>query len=143
MYKNILVPLENSATDRIILEHIKPLAKLTEARLLLIHVADGFVARNQEGLNLSESEEMVNDQNYLEQCCKELASEGYSTSFKLLCGEPAKEIDRVATDSKCDLIAMATHGHRFVGDLILGSVANELRHLTAIPILMVRAPKND
>ncbi len=55
MYKNILVPLENSATDTVILTHIRGLARLCESRLLLVHVADGFVARNQERLALSES----------------------------------------------------------------------------------------
>jgi nucleotide-binding universal stress UspA family protein len=35
---------------------------------------------------------------------------------------------------------MSTHGHRFIADLIYGSVANAVRHMTNIPVLLVRAP---
>ena len=44
MYRHILIPLENSRTDDCILEHVKPLARLTGAKLLLMHVADGWAA---------------------------------------------------------------------------------------------------
>ena len=58
MYKKILVAIENSDADRTILEHVESLAKLTGARLLLVHVADGWAARHFNELNLRESEEM-------------------------------------------------------------------------------------
>ena len=58
MYKQILVPVENRETDRTILRHIRQLAKLTEAKLTLVHVADGWAARNFERFQLQESEEM-------------------------------------------------------------------------------------
>jgi nucleotide-binding universal stress UspA family protein len=58
MYQHILIPLENSPADETILSHIKPLARLTNARMLLVHVADGWVARNFNQLQLAESEEM-------------------------------------------------------------------------------------
>jgi len=57
-------------------------------------------------------------------------------------GNPAKEIVAAAEREQADLIAMATHGHGFVNDIIRGSVANEVRHLTKIPVLMVRAERN-
>ncbi len=58
MYKHILIPLENSPADETILAHIKALAHMTGAKLLLVHVADGWVARNFNQLQLAESEEM-------------------------------------------------------------------------------------
>jgi len=33
---------------------------------------------------------------------------------------------------------MSTHGHKFIGDVIHGSVANSVRHTSHIPILLVR-----
>jgi len=58
MYKRILVPLENGPADAAILKHVRELAKLLGAELLLLHVADGWAARNMEQLNLREAQEM-------------------------------------------------------------------------------------
>ena len=138
MYHDILVLLDNSPTDEVILVHIRGLAKLCRSRLLLVHVADGFVARNREGLDLAESEEMRNDRAYLERVRNELADEGFQARDLLLCGDPTAEILKAVDREDCDLIAMATHGHGFLKDLLLGSVAEKLRHRTAVPILMVR-----
>lgn len=139
MYSHILVPLDNSPTDSAILGHIRPLAKLTGARLTLVHVADGFMARNQENLGLDESAEMRADRAYLEKCEAELAAEGFQVRSLLACGEPSTQIVEIAEREHCDLIAMSTHGHRLISDLILGSVASEVRHMTEIPVLLVRA----
>lgn len=141
MYQTILIPLENSPTDDVILDHIRKLAALSKSRIVLMHVADGFVARNQETLNLSESEEMRRDREYLNQRAAELQADGYNVSALLACGEPAAEILKTAENEKSDLIAMATHGHKLLGDLVLGSVAEQIRHRTEIPILMIKAPK--
>lgn len=137
MYKNILIPLENSITDNTILTHIRPLAKLTNARITLVHVADGFMARNQK--DLGESEEMRDDYQYLKRRELELKKDGFEVNSVLLYGEPYKEILALAEKENCDLIAMATHGHRGLSDIILGSVASDVRHSTRIPVLQIKA----
>lgn len=137
MYQNILIPLENSPTDEAILAHLKPLARQCGSKLILIHVADGFMARNQR--YLGESEEMRQDRNYLERRVAELAGEGFEVRAILAAGEPARNIQETAELECCDLIAMSTHGHRGLADLILGSVAEDVRHRTRIPVLLVRA----
>ena len=139
MYKHILIPLDHSPADEAILRHIRPLALLTEARLTLVHVADGFMARNQQTLGLDESEEMRLDRAYLNRRREELANENFEVDVILECGEPADHILAIAEREGCDLIAMSTHGHRFLSDLILGSVATQVRHRTDIPVLLVRA----
>lgn len=138
MYKNILIPLDNSPTDQTILKHIRPLAKLTGAGLVLAHVADGYAARLKEQLNLDDSEEIKKDRQYLESVKSELIKEGHHVKTHLAMGEPSDQILNIAQEEQCDLIAMSTHGHRFLQDLILGSVADKLRHRTDIPILMIR-----
>jgi nucleotide-binding universal stress UspA family protein len=142
MYKHILVPLENSPTDETILKHVSGLAQFCGARVTLVHVADGFVARNIENLNLSDSEEMRLDSAYLDSQLNKFLSAGIDGNKRLLCGDPAIEIEKLAGELGVDLIAMATHGHRLVKDFILGSVANELRHRTNVPILMIRAERS-
>src|SRR5262245_57707394 len=139
MYRTILIPLENSPTDQAILTHIRPLAKQLGSRLILIHVADGYAARYQESLKLAESEEMREDQQYLDDQRSALSKEGVEVTAHLACGEPATEILKTAEREHCDLIAMSTHGHRIVKDIVLGSVASAVRHRTDIPVLLVRA----
>lgn len=138
MYKRILVPLEHTAYDAAILEHVARLADFCKAEVLLMHVADGFAARNVRQLNLRESEEIRTDREYLEQLCAGLDQQGISADCLLAGGDPAAEITAAAEREGCDLIAMSTHGHRFVQDLIRGSVANEVRHQSRIPVLLVR-----
>ena len=139
MYKKILVPLDNSATDHVILKHTRALAHFTQAQLILVHVADGYAARYQNQLNLEDSEEIKEDRRYLDQEKEKLIKEGFQVKTYLVGGEPSDRILAIAEEEKCDLIAMSTHGHRFLKDIILGSVAENLRHRTSIPILMIRA----
>ncbi|HLD69186.1 MAG TPA: universal stress protein, partial [Candidatus Omnitrophota bacterium] len=103
------------------------------------HVADGYAARLQNELNLEDSEEIKNDQRYLERIKEGLLKEGFRVKTYLVQGEPADEILAIAQKENCDLIAMSTHGHRFLKDFILGSVAENIRHRTDLPILMIRA----
>jgi nucleotide-binding universal stress UspA family protein len=138
MYHHILIPLENSLADETILAHIKPLARMTGARLLLVHVADGWVARNFNQLQLAESEEMKQDRLYLENRNRQLTAEGFSCEAVLALGEPADEIVKLAGEKDIDLIAMTTHGHRFVSDLLYGSTADKVRHQVDVPVLLLK-----
>lgn len=141
MYRKILVALENSRADASLLPHVQALAKLAGSELLLVHVADGWVARNFNQLKLTESEEMKQDRHYLEQTTAELRKAGLNVSAHLALGDPPTEILKTAERENCDLIAMTTHGHRFIGDLIFGSTINEVRHRSSVPVLLVRAEK--
>src|SRR5213082_816548 len=138
MYQHILIPLENSAADETILSHIKPLARLTNARMLLVHVADGWVARNFNQLQLAESEEMKQDRAYLEKRSRELTSEGFSCDAVLALGEPSDEIIKLAREKDVDLIAMTTHGHRLVSDILYGATADKVRHAVDVPVLLLK-----
>jgi nucleotide-binding universal stress UspA family protein len=139
MYKHILVAIENSTADRTVLEHVQQLARLTGASLLLVHVADGWVARHYDELALRESEEMKEDRAYLSRIQQQLTDAGFTASAHLALGDPATELVRVAEAQQVDLIAMSTHGHRFLNDLIRGSTADRVRHNVVVPVLMIRA----
>jgi manganese transport protein len=141
MYQKILVALENSRADETLLPHIAELAKLHGSELLLVHVADGFVARNYNQLSLMESDEMKEDQAYLEKSAGGLRQRGLKVDTFLALGDPAQGILKAAQDRQCDLIAMTAHGHRLLGDLLFGSTINEVRHKAQVPVLLVRAGK--
>jgi nucleotide-binding universal stress UspA family protein len=139
MYRRILVAIENSSADQTILAHVSNLAQLTGAELLLVHVADGWAARHFDELQLRESEEMKADRAYLEQLQAGLRAQGLRVDVELALGDPATELVRSAEHHHADLIAMATHGHRFLSDVVRGATADRLRHLVKIPVLLLRA----
>jgi nucleotide-binding universal stress UspA family protein len=139
VYKRILVAIENSPADRTILSHVSDLAELTGAALLLVHVADGWAARNFDRLKLRESEEMKSDREYLERLRADLTGRGLAVDTQLALGDPASELIRVAEEQHVDLIAMSTHGHRYLSDLLHGTTADRVRHLVRVPVLLLRA----
>jgi nucleotide-binding universal stress UspA family protein len=139
MYHRILVAIENSTADQTILRHVEVLARLTGAELLLVHVADGFAARHFKDLQLRESEEMRDDRAYLDRLASELGAHDLHVSTELAMGDPATELIRLAKTRGADLIAMSTHGHRGLNDLIRGTTVNRVRHEVTIPVLLLRA----
>src|SRR5215211_5224019 len=136
MYQKILVTLDATDADRTILEHVRPLARSFQSKLVLLHVADGWTARTYG--EQAVSKEVAEDQTYLEKVRGELQAEGISTEAELAYGNPADEIVRWVQQKNCDLIAMSTHGHRFFGDLFFGSTAHKVQHRVNVPVLLLR-----
>ena len=142
MYRKILVALDTKATDQELLPPIIRLAGLLKSELLLVHVADGWVARNFEQLDLAESEEMKEDRRYLDETAARLREEtGLEISTRLALGSPPDQILKIAGSEQCDLIALASHGHRLVGDIIHGSTIEAVRHKARATILVVPPKK--
>ena len=136
MYRRILVALDTTPSDLELLAPIAQLATLMKSELLLLHVADGWVARNFNQLNLAESEEMKDDMRYLDETAARLRSQtGLEVSVRLALGSPPDQILKIADSEQCDLIALASHGHRLVGDIIHGSTIEAVRHRACVPIL--------
>ena len=142
MYRRILVALDHTKADESLLPHVTALAALVEAELVLVHVADGWAARNYDRLKLAESEEMREDRAYLERTAAALRErDGLTVSLVLALGDPPREILRLSEESQCDLIAMTTHGHRLIGDILFESTIDYVRHRCKTPLLIV-SPKN-
>jgi nucleotide-binding universal stress UspA family protein len=137
MYETILVTLDGTPSDRAIIEHVKQLAKLLHSRLVLLHVADGWAARTYGPDAVSP--EIAEDTTYLENVREEFQSAGIPTEAELAYGEPVKEIIKWVEQKGCDLVAMSTHGHRFLADLFLGTTASRVQHSISIPVLLLRA----
>ena len=137
MYKTILVTLDRTAADRAIIEHIKALAKEMQSRVVLMHVATGALAK-YHGKNAA-GREVEESQAYLDRIRAELVAAGIRTDAELACGEPVKEIIHWVQQRKPDLVAMGTHGHQFVADLVLGTTAITVQHSVSVPVLLLRA----
>ncbi len=141
MFQKILVALENSHADESLLPQVERMASILHSELLLVHVADGWVARNFNQLNLAESEEMKADRRYLDETAERLRAAGVKVSVHLALGDPAKEILKTCDSERCDLIAMTTHGHRLIADIIHGTTITEVRHKATVPVLLLRAKR--
>jgi universal stress protein A len=137
MYDKILVTLDGTPTDRVIIEHVKALAKLARSQVVLLHVADGWAARTY-GRD-AVSPEITEDKAYLEKVREEFQSTGVSAEAEMAYGDPAKEIISWVDRRGCSLVAMSTHGHRFLADIFLGATATRVRHSVSVPILLLRA----
>jgi nucleotide-binding universal stress UspA family protein len=137
MYEKILVTLDGTPSDRAIIEHVKELAKLAHSRLVLLHVADGWAARTYGPDAVSP--EIAEDTAYLERIRAEFQAMGIPTEAELAYGEPLKEIVKWIQNKGCDLVAMSTHGHRFLADLFLGATASRVQHSISVPVLLLRA----
>jgi len=137
MYDTILVTLDGTPSDRAILEHVKQLAKLAKSRLVLLHVADGWAARTYGPDAVSA--EITEDTEYLRKVESEFQSAGIPAEAELAFGEPANEIIKWVEDRGCDLVAMSTHGHRFLADVFLGTTASRVQHHISVPVLLLRA----
>ena len=137
IYETILVTLDGTATDRAIIEHVKKLAHFAHSRVVLLHVADGWAARTYGPDAVSA--EITEDKAYLDKVRGEFEEEGIDAESELAFGDPAKEIVKCAQRKACDLVAMSTHGHRFLADLFLGTTANRVQHNLSVPVLLLRA----
>jgi nucleotide-binding universal stress UspA family protein len=137
MYKTILVTLDGSPTDRAIVGHVKRLASLARSRVVLLHVADGWAARTYGADAVSP--EIIEDTAYLEKVKAEFLAAEIPTEAELAYGDPVTEIVRWVQQKGCDLVAMSTHGHRFLADLFLGTTASRVQHNISIPVLLLRA----
>jgi nucleotide-binding universal stress UspA family protein len=138
MYDKILITLDTTPTDRVIIDHIRPLARRMKSRIVLLHVADGWAARIHGSDAVSP--EVEADQAYLKKIRDELSAEGFDVQSHLAFGDPVTEIVRWVTEQGCDLIAMSTHGHRLAGDLLLGTTASKVQHRVNVPVLLLKAP---
>jgi nucleotide-binding universal stress UspA family protein len=137
IYGTILVTLDGTATDRAIIEHVKKLAHFASSRVVLLHVADGWAARTYGPDAVSP--EITEDKAYLEKIRGEFETAGIPAEAELAFGDPAKEIVKCAQRKACDLVAMSTHGHRFLADLFLGTTASRVQHNLSVPVLLLRA----
>jgi len=137
MYETILVTLDGTPTDRAIVEHVKQLAQLAQSHLVLLHVADGWAARTYGPDAVSP--EIAEDTAYLEKVQSEFQSMGIPAEAELAYGEPVNEIIKWVQQKGCDLVAMSTHGHRFLADIFLGATASRVQHSISVPVLLLRA----
>jgi manganese transport protein len=137
MYKTILVTLDTSATDRVIVDHIKQLAKEMHSSVVLLHVATGVPAQFHGAT--AAGKEIDEDSAYLTKVEAEFEAAGIPAKAELGFGDPVAEIVKWVDEKGCDLVAMGTHGHGLLADMFFGTTANRVQHSISVPVLLLRA----
>ncbi len=135
MYDKILVPLDGSDVDDVIIEHLVKLAKIHHSEVILIRVIH-LHTRDELAFETKRMER------YLEKKREIFKKEGIRCRCLIEYGEPEHVIPKKAKELGVDLIAMATHGHNWLIDILFGSVAHKVRHTVDIPVLMIRGKRH-
>ena len=137
MYQTILLPLDTSNTDKPIIAHVRALAATMNSRVVVLHVVTGPQAE-WNGPDAA-GEKVESARAYLEEVRADLAAAGIPAQVDLAFGDPAREIVRWVEQNGCDLVAMGTHGHRWLSDIVLGFTASRVQHALSVPVLMLRS----
>jgi nucleotide-binding universal stress UspA family protein len=131
MYDRILVPLKGDATDEAVVAHAGALAGMSGGRVVLLHVVHSH--SRDEAAFLEEQARV-----YLDGQVVRLAADGVIAEGRVAPGEPAPAIVAVARELGMDLIVMATHGHREMRHVLVGSVTEDVVRSGVVPVLLVK-----
>lgn len=134
LYRKIMVALDCSPVDNTIIGHVKALAQQNDAQVYLMHVVHSHTLDQDRVLR----EETLKS---MEAYRKTFQDAGIEAEVIVRSGEPGPELLKQIEQSDYDLVAMATHGHSFLGDLLFGSVSRTLKHSISIPLLLVGPEK--
>lgn len=131
VYKKILVAIDCSPVDSVILDHVLSLAIQNRAKVYLLHIVHSHTLDQDRALRMSA--EIT-----LQMYCDSLRKSEIEVEYIIRSGEPETEILLEIKANDYDLVAMATHGHGFFGDLLFGSVSRTLKHKISIPLLLLK-----
>ena len=137
MYETILLPLDGSQADATIVEHVRALAAQLGSRVVLLRVLTSAQARFRG--DEAGGAEVEGCRSYLEEVRRGFEASGVVAQAELAYGEPTDEIVRWVERNGCDLVAMGTHGHRWLSDMVLGFTATRVQHAVSVPVLLLRS----
>ncbi len=134
-YQRIGVALEVGPADQPVLDYIIQLAKPSKAKVFLLHVTSGSMSQflGREAFD----NEVREDQRYLEGVAARLRQAGVEVAVSLGAGDPKAELVRLVREHQLDLLVTGSHRHGWLGDLLFGATASEVRHQLAVPVLTI------
>jgi nucleotide-binding universal stress UspA family protein len=151
IFKKVLVPLDGSKESEAIMPYIGELASIVKTEVVLFHVVapvQFFYSIPGEASNQSLSPDDINKivakrKDYLDTLGAGLKEKGIKASSRVIVGEPAKDIIRIADEIHADFVAMSTHGRSGIDRWTLGSTADKVLHGGNTPIMLVRSARDN
>ena len=132
-FSHILVLIDCSPADTAIIDLVIKLLDGSKTNVTLVHVVHSHTLDQDRALK-----------EQADICLKDvfekfLSIHAGSVNKLLLSGEPEIELEKEINQGNYDLIAMGTHGHKGLGDLLYGSVSHHLKHTVDVPLLLVKS----
>jgi manganese transport protein len=140
-YQRIGVAVELEGRDDAVLTQAAALARIHQAKLLAIHVVEGFGAAFHGAA--TDDEESRSDRHRITELAEHLRHDGLDAQGVLGFGKPADELVRLVHEQQIDLLVVGSHGHRFLADLALGQTVTPVLHRLSIPVLVVPGRPGD
>jgi nucleotide-binding universal stress UspA family protein len=146
IYQKILVPLDGSRLAEKSLPYVQDLAVRFGNEIVLINVRlpaeDPYHPALESYLKemvktLEESTRGLSKSN------KNIPIHHVTVSASNVIRHPAEGIVDYAASENVDLIVMASHGHSGIKHWALGGVSDKVLHISNIPVLLVRASRNE
>jgi len=146
--KRILCPTDFSRHSRYALRRAAGMARVAGAEMILLHVLpqttpaglneDSYILTDWRKFMKVEEEKA---RRALEREKRSKFLEGVKVKTILGGGSPYREIVRLASTMRADLIVISTHGTTGLLHLMLGSVAERVVRLAPCPVLVVKPPR--
>ena len=138
--RRIAVAVDFSDADATALSYAVTLARSAGrgAELVLLHVVESGGARLLGPEHADH--EAQSDQRRLDLYTTELVERGVDASYDLGFGDPVTELATLVAHHRADLVVLGSHGHHGVGDFVLGTTVERLRHRVTVPVLAMPAP---
>jgi universal stress protein A len=130
VYRKILVAMDCSPVDDAIVDHVSALALQNKAQVYLLHVVHSHTLDQDRALREQAEASLKSHREILH-------ARGIEARIVIRSGEPDTEILKEIEGKGYDLVAMATHGHTFIGKILFGSVSRTLKHKISIPLLLM------
>ena len=144
MFKKILLATDGSTHAEKALKYARDLALRDDAQLIVVHAVPPVPSYMGEpwqqrfiSHNVTEGEQVTGH------VAEELRKAGLDVIVEILEGPPADAILRVIDARQPDLIVMGSRGHGELTSLLLGSVSHRVMAHTYVPVMLVRAEKEE
>jgi len=136
MFKNILVPFDNSINSKRALSKALDIASMTNSKILLVHVIEYHSAMAKIVEPYKESM-IIHVKKFLKDIKKNSTKKNIQIEEKIMYGNPSEEIINLIKKKKFDLVIMGRRGTTKVTGPSLGSVSNALVQHSKIPIMII------
>jgi nucleotide-binding universal stress UspA family protein len=150
MYKKILVPLEGTENDKVILAHVRHLAKNVGAAVALMQLHrvikddDPFMKSVQVEVGSSGYRKKEKAETYLAKLEQSFVQDGIDVSREFLVATEAEAdaIVKYAEEQECDLIALANQQSMGVGRWFFLNIEEKVKRRSSLPVLLVAGHKD-
>lgn len=150
MYKKILIPLEGTENDQVVLEHVRRMAKTSKTALVLIQLhriikdTDPFMQSIQMEVGSVGHVKREQAEVYLAALEKSLRQDGIDVSkeFLVTTETEADAIVTYAEEKQCDLIALTNQQSTGLGHWFFLNIEEKVKRRSSLPVLLIAGPKD-